>query len=182
MEPITITEALAEIKTISKRLAKKQEFIRGYIARNEGIKDPLEKQGGSAKMIAEERQSITDLEDRVVALRRGIQRANENTTVTINGVSRSIADWLTWRRDVAPGRRTFLTSLQQTLNSVREQAKKQGSALVQATAVTAETQPNDIIVNIDELEVSRAAEQLEDTLGTLDGQLSLKNATVVITA
>lgn len=41
---ITITEALAEIKTVAKRIEKKRDFIRAYLSRQEGVRDPLEKQ------------------------------------------------------------------------------------------------------------------------------------------
>lgn len=89
--PITITEALAEIKTIIKRVEKKREFITAYLSRQEGVKDPLEKQGGSFENIRKEQQAILDLEDRIVSLRRGIQIANELTIVNISGKSRSIS-------------------------------------------------------------------------------------------
>ena len=36
---LTITEALAEIKTIQARLTKKREFITRYIARQDGQKE-----------------------------------------------------------------------------------------------------------------------------------------------
>ncbi len=38
----------------------------------------------------------------------------------------------------------------------------------------------DLLVNIDETALAREIEQFEDTFGQLDGQLSLKNATVTI--
>jgi hypothetical protein len=177
---ITITEALAEIKTVQKRIEKKRESIGGFLARQDGIKDPLEKDGGSFQFIARERQAIGDLETRIVTIRRGIQRANDETQITINGVSRSIADWLVWRRDVAPGQQQFLGKLRASLNSVRDQARKQGVNMV-SSGVIAE-KPNDIVVNISEQELATEIEKLEDTLGQLDGQLSLKNATVAIAA
>lgn len=179
---ITITEALAEIKTVGKRIEKKREFVRGFLARQDGVRDPLEKDGGSAKVISEERQAIGDLEARLIALRRGIQKANDETTVTINGKTLSINEWLTWRRDVAPGQKAFLASIQSALNNVRQQAKQQGVALVSASATTAETKPTDLVVNVDERAIGEEIERLEDTLGQLDGQLSLKNATVPIDA
>lgn len=179
---ITITEALAEIKTIGKRLEKKREFIRQYLVRAEGVRDPLEKDGGATKVILQERQAIGDLEQRIITLRRGIQAANDTTLVTINDITRTIAEWLTWRRDVAPGQKSFLQTVRQGLLNVRENAKKQGAALVAATATTAETKPSDIVVNIDELAIAQELEEIEDTLGQLDGQLSLKNATVAINA
>lgn len=177
---LMITEALAEIKTIQKRIEKKREFVSGFIARQDGIRDPLEKDGGSVEAIKRERQAVADLETRIVALRRGIQAANEATIVTINGTAHSIADWLVWRRDVAPGQKAFLLKLRQTLNGVRDNAKRQGVAVVSATASTAAERPQDFVVNISEQELADEAERLEDTLGQLDGQLSLKNATTAI--
>jgi hypothetical protein len=178
---ITITEALAEIKTVGKRIAKKREFIGGFLARQDGVRDPLEKDGGSAAVIVAERQAIVDLEDRVVRLRRGIQRANDETSVTINGETRTVSEWLTFRRDVVPGRQQWLNQVRSSLNGLREKAKREGVALVSATATTAATQPTDFVINIDERALAQEIETLEDTIGQLDGQLSLKNATVTIT-
>ena len=39
--PLTITEALAEIKTIGKRVEAKRTFINGILWRPEAIRDPL---------------------------------------------------------------------------------------------------------------------------------------------
>ena len=177
---ITITEALAEIKTIAARLAKKRDTINGYIARIEGVRDPLEKSGGSAKVIREERQAIADLESRLIALRLGISRANDATVVTILGQSRSISEWLTWRRDVAPGQRQFLAGLMANLKHIRDQAKSKGASVVSASVGVGEAQPTDIVVNIEERELGQEIELLEDIFGQLDGQLSLKNATTTI--
>lgn len=177
---ITITEALAEIKTVSKRMEKKREFIGSNLARQEGVRDPLEKDGGAIEVIKRERQAIADLENRIVALRRGIQLANDETVVAVNGVKRTISEWLTWRRDVAPTRQKWLAHLRATLNSVRDQAKRNGAALIQANATVGEAKPTDIVVNIDELALAKEIEDIEDVLGQLDGQLSLKNATVTI--
>jgi hypothetical protein len=180
MAGITITEALAEIKTVGKRIEKKREFINQFLARQDGIRDPLEKDGGSPKVIAEERQAVSDLELRIIALRRGIQKANDSTTVTINGTARTISEWLTWRRDVAPGQRAWLSSVRGGLNGLREKAKREGNAMVSAVATTGDTKPTDLVVNLDERKLADDLEALEDALGQLDGQLSLKNATVTI--
>lgn len=176
--PLTITEALAEIKTIGKRVEKKRESLMGYLARQDGVRDPLEKDGGSAAFITAERQAIGDLTARVIALRRGIQKANDTTTVTVGDRSRSISEWLTWRRDVAPGERGFLAALRNGVNQVRAQAQKSGASVVQPGGVA--ERPTDLVVNISEQDLAKQIEALEETLGTLDGQLSLKNATVII--
>jgi hypothetical protein len=177
---ITITEALAEIKTVNKRIEKKRTFISGYLARQDGVKDPLASDGGSASVIAVERQAIGDLESRIIALRRGIQKANDETTVTINGKTLNISEWLTWRRDIAPSQKSWLAQVRGAINGFRQQAQQQGVALISATATTADTKPTDLVVNVDEKQIADQIETLEDTLGQLDGQLSLKNATVSI--
>lgn len=177
---ITITEALAEIKTVGKRIEKKREFVQQFLARQDGVRDPLEKDGGSTKVIEQERQAIGDLETRLITLRRGIQHANDTTLLTINGVGRSISEWLTWRRDIAPGQKAFLARMQGGLVSLRQQAQSKGAAMVSATAITTDLKPTDFIINVDERQIGSEIETLEDTLGQLDGQLSLKNATVTI--
>lgn len=173
---ITITEALAEINTIGKRITKKREFVNGCLYRQEQLKDPLEKEGGSRSAIEETRQSIGDLEQRVVDLRRGIARANADTTLTVLGEERTIADWLTWRRDVAPGQQSFINQMVRNVGAVRKEAMQKGLAVVSGEAQS----PSDIVVNVNEMELAVEAEGMEETLGTLDGLLSLKNATVTI--
>lgn len=176
--PLTITEALAEIKTINKRLIAKRAGVNPFLARQDGVRDPLEKSGGSLSFIASERQSIRDLTTRIVALRRGIQRANDSTSITLASTTRTISEWLTWRREVAPGERDFLNQLRSQVNSLRDNAKRQGVQMI-APGSTASA-PTDIIVNIDEAKLAVEIEALEETLGSLDGQLSLRNATTII--
>ena len=178
--PLTITEALAEIKTIARRIEKKREFILGFLHRQDGLRDPLLKDGGSSEVIKRERQSVADLELRIISLRRGIQRANDQTEVTVSGVTMSIADWLVWRRDISTNRQHFLATARARLANLRETAKRQGSTVVPNAVTSSETKPTDYVVNIDEAELAREIETLEQVLGTLDGQLSLKNATVQI--
>jgi len=115
MTKLTITEALAEIKTVGKRIEKKRDFINQFLARQDGIRDPLEKDGGSPAVIASERQSVADLEERLIALRRAIQSANDTATIRIGDKSRSISEWLTWKRDVAPGQRAWLSNVSRAL-------------------------------------------------------------------
>ncbi len=175
---ITITEALAELKTLDKRISSKKKFVTDYLFRQENTKDPLEKEGGAPAAIASELQAIGDLEKRVVELRRGIQKANEQSTITLEGETKSIADWLVWRREVAPSREAFLVKLSNNLNMVRDTARKHGSQ-VYGLGTTAE-KPTDIIVNLDEKSLAQDIEKHQNILGQLDGQLSLKNATVTI--
>ncbi len=71
---MTITEALAEIKTIGKRLEKKKQAVLTNIGRDSRLKDPLD---DSVKFVKEERQAIEDLEKRIVTIRTAIPQGSE---------------------------------------------------------------------------------------------------------
>lgn len=174
MTRLTITEALADIKTIGKRLQAKRETVLNYIARHENIRDPFESDGGSRVMIERERQGVNDLEKRLVNLRTSIQKANHATPVTIAGVTRTIADWLTWRKEVAPSAKTFAGQIRNVVATVRK-TEKTGK-----TAQGQEVPAGQWVVNVDEKALAKELEDFETILGTLDGQLSLTNATTFV--
>ena len=176
---MTITEALAELKTLQKRIEKKRAFCRNYVARQECYKDPLESSGGSRTAIARERQAIKDLEERIVRIRTEINIANMATFLDVLGETRTVAEWIIWRREVAPGRQGDLQNLIQSLQRFRDDANRRGSAVVSTDAQA--TKQTDFIVNINEQELIQESERLEEILGVLDGLLSLKNATTTLT-
>lgn len=178
--PLTITEALAEIKTINKRLEKKRDFIKTYLWRQDALKDPHAADGGSAQLIKQERQAIKDLEARIVALRIAINKANTATPVVVNGDTRTIQEWLTWRRDVMPGEKQFLGTLREGLARMRQEAQRKGVGVFESD--TPAKGGTDVIVNMNEMALAKEIETMEETLGILDGQLSLKDATVIIDA
>lgn len=175
----TITEALAEVKTIDKRIEKKQQFLLTYLVRQDVYKDPLEKDGGSFAAIQREMQAVADLRERTVAIRRAVADANARESVTIKEQTRSIADWLTWRREVAPKVQAFLQSLSGRIVAVRKEATGKGLTVIAAN-VGAASAPQDIVVYVNEQALSQQIEGIEEVLGILDGQLSLKNATVTV--
>lgn len=178
MTLLTITEALAEIKTTQARIAKKRDGVHQYLARQDGLRDPLEKSGGSYAFIQAELQSVADLEARIVTLRGAIARKNHEVTIGISGISKSMADWLTWRREIMPNREAFYAKQRANLASIRQQATQKGMAIVgPGQAPSALT---DLIVNLDEKQLAEEIEKLETIKGQLDGQLSLKNATVTL--
>lgn len=172
----TITEALAEAKTIDKRVEKKQQFIGLYLFREERLKDPLIKEGGAERIIAQEMQSIADLNERKVTIRRKIQEANANNFITVGKETRSIADWLVWRREVASNMQRFYLELRQKTETARAVARSKGVSISPGEG----TRPDDIVINLNEQMLSQKLEQHEEVLGVLDGLLSLKNATIRI--
>jgi hypothetical protein len=175
----TITEALAEIKTLDKRLEKKRDFVLKYIGRPQPLRDPLEKEGGSPSIVAKERQSISDLETRKLKLRRAIHRASDATNITIAGVTRPMTDWLVWRREISAGQKEYLRKLSTVIEAARRTAQVKGGAIVSGDK-SSESKDVDVVINISETSLGEEMEKLETILGELDGQLSLKNATTNI--
>ena len=96
-----ITEALAEIKTIAARTIKKREAIMRYFSRDSRFRDPLEADGGSKEFVKRERQAIKDLEERLVKIRSAIQAINLRTSLAVNGTTRTVSEWLNWRREIS---------------------------------------------------------------------------------
>lgn len=178
MAEMTITEALQSLKTIDGRIGKKRELMTANLVRQEQFKDPLAKDGGSALVIGRERQAVQDLLERRLVLRRAIQVANENTSVTVGGVTRTIADWLVWKREVASVHRDLLAALWNGIQAVRADAARKSLQVVNTADLA--TKPTDIIVNLDESALAKERESLEEIYNTLDGLLSLKNATTMV--
>jgi len=181
---ITITEALAEIKTIGKRLEKKRAAILSNLGRDSRFVDPLD--GGSVDYVKKERQAIQDLEKRIVAIRTAIQKSNLSTPTTVGDVTQTVAEWLTFRREVSTGRQQFLSLLNNTIRGIRDKVTKEGGRVnsvgMNATAIveaTAKPTP-EVLIYVNEKELLDEQEQLEKTLGDLDGKLSLLNATTLI--
>lgn len=181
---MTITEALAEIKTIGKRLQKKREAVLNNLGRDSRVVDALE--GGSVEYIKRERQAIEDLEKRVIAIRTAIQKSNLTTTTTVGEQTLTVAEWLTFRREVSAGRQNFLLSINTSIKQIRDKVQRGGGTVTSlgnqnATAVvkTGEA-PAEVLIHVNEKELLEEQENLEKVLGDLDGKLSLLNATTVI--
>lgn len=172
---MTITEALAEVKLLGKRLQSKKEFVANFLWRQEVMKDPLEAKGGSPIVLSRVLQSIRDLGDRLIDIRRSIALTNAATSLDCEGVSMSIADWLTWRREVAPFQRTMLAEMRSAIDKSRREASARGLKVVGLGEAV--TDNKDVRVNVDELELAKQTEALEAKLARLDGLLQVKNAT-----
>lgn len=175
MAALTITEALAELSLIDKKVNKKQESVNSFLFRQDMFKDPLADQGGSKAHVSSEQQAISDLLDRKLRLRRAIADKNTSEKLTISGVTMSIADWLVWRREIAPLKQQILASMLTRVQAARTEAAKRFGP-----SEDGKTRPTDIVVNFDERQAMAESERIGDTLGILDGQLSLKNATVTL--
>ena len=144
------------------------------------MRDPLEKPDGSSSMktVAEERQGITDLEKRLLAIRCAIHESNHTTSMTIGETTRTISEWLVWKREIYPIESEWLSTTVKAIDQARAAAQSKGGKLL---AEESDSSAADIIVNLDEAVLHKQIEALTVEYETLDGQLSLKNATVTIT-
>jgi hypothetical protein len=178
---LTITEALAEIKLIPKKIAKKLDFIREHSLTYNNQPDPLKATGGREKHIKEYKQAITDLIRNYEIIRQKIMEANLKESVTILGETKTIYEWLVWKRE------TYTTQLNvaklyqgveaeiKRLATRPELYKKEGWKEGDLpTFVT--VKPN---INIEAYR--KEVEKWDDIYNKLDGKLSLKNATITIT-
>ncbi len=174
---ITITEALARSNTIKKRIEKKRENIASLMIRQEQYKDPAGGAGSEDKIAAELR-SIASLEWDIVAIRTAINRKNDLTPCTVRDIEWQVAEWLVWKREVAPGRATRLREFLSTIDSARQTAAAKRVQVVGLGASPSE--PHDVMILIDEADLRKEEEILVEILGELDGKLSLINATTYV--
>lgn len=170
MTAMTVTEALAEIKTIGKRLDQKAQFIMSNTGRPSVVLDPLAKDGGAEKLIAESIQAHGDLVKRIEDIRVLIQVANQKNTITLEGITKSVAGWLAWRKECAPKARQLLQNMAGQIKSGHDQMRGKGTAEA----------PISFVTHFSEQEIARRLETIEKLLGTLDGKLSLFNATCTV--
>lgn len=173
----TITEALAELKLIEKKINKKQETILANTIQAQHVKDPFESEGGGQKFIASEMQSLKDLRTRFVKIRAAINKANGETVVTIGDISRTVSEWLIYKREVATNEGKFQQELYSKTKMMLDRAVSNPQAFTNT-----ENKP-DIVrfnSNVNLADVLKENETTAEALDKLDGQLSLKNATVVI--
>ena len=177
MSKITITEALSEINLVKKKISAKQAKIQSALVQAEHIADPFLSEGGSEAMIKAESQGIYDLNYRLAKIRAEISHANLTHKISLGEDSRSIHDWLIWKREIATGQIRFTKEVHEAIknhnksSSDRPQVYKDSEEKVQLVKYK---------INVDYADWLKREAELNEKLEKLDGQLSLKNATIVI--
>jgi len=178
---MTITEGLAEIKTIHARIEKKRSAINPYLARDAKLLDPHAAAGGSSAFVIQERQAIYDLQQRLISIRVAIQKKNLETYLAVEGFTKTVAEWLVWRKEIANEARLTLQGMFNLITNMRTKATGQGYQIRRPDQPDQGVDVLQIVVNIDEKLLTQEIEQMEKILGALDGKLSLINATTTIT-
>jgi len=178
-DKVTVTEALAEIVLIGKKMEKHRSFIQGHISMYDYEDDPFEKEGGTKEMNSRVIQAITDLGQRLVRIRSLVAESNLRTVLTIGKTTLSLADWLVWRREIAESlQQVFMGATKQANNAISINREK--PRLVPKQAEDQEQQIAKLILNVDIPSLDKSAMEIEEILGVLDGKLSLLNATTII--
>ncbi len=175
---ITITEALQELKTIDKRIVAARDFVMSYGVRQGSTIDPLDLEGGSHKAVPAKLDSIRDLLERKVVLRSAINAKNALTTVTVAGQSRTVADWIIWRREAFKQELDAWTALQRKVLEARTQCA--GKAITLREDGNQPTKVNEASCFIPEGTIAKRISQLQEIESVLDGKLSVVNATTTI--
>jgi hypothetical protein len=180
MATMLITEALQQVKILTDRIQKKHANVKKYITHNSRFIDPLAKEGGSSKYIASEIQATSDLQKNLVALRVAIQKKNLESVLTLQDRSLTIAEWLIWRREVAPAAQTFTSTLALEILSKRQAHEREVKAASATTSDGQAIKESNVIVNYSEAVLAKEIEDLGIILGNLDAKLSIFNATTTI--
>lgn len=178
---ITITEALAELKIINKRIATKRQFIQQNAVRHAIIVDPFEGESSTQRdRVTAELQAIGDLITRYLFIRQSISIANHATELTIGTVTRTVATWLVYRREQADGALLLMKQMQQAAVNMRNEIAQKLGQQPNPSGIAPDIKRWQVQVNFDEGALASAIEAADDVMGRLDGLLSLHNATVKI--
>lgn len=178
MEKMTITEALSEINLIAKKVEKKKEMVLQNVVKPKHVKDKIETEGGSRAFVISEVQSINDLIKRHVSIRGAVAKANIENSITISGKTDTIHNWLTYRRDFAQKQIDFKTNIHRTVKNEVDKIVKQPQVYKDDAGMT---HLLEIESNVDFAAFMKSAEEEQEVFDRLDGQLSLKNATIIVT-
>jgi hypothetical protein len=175
MQEITITEALAEIKLIEKKIESKTALVTANLTRVKHIPDPL---GDSVATLSQEMQAIGDLYERLVRIRSAIAMANITNVITCDESTRTIYDWLVWKREVADKHISLYTTVFKNTKSMMDTAAQRPQVFKDEK--TQEPKLVELVANLSYMDYVKKAEEKQATLDKLDGLLSLKNATITI--
>jgi hypothetical protein len=179
MTKMTITEALAEIKLIHSKLEKKRTRILENLIFIKNKADPLESEGGTLNFMHSEVQSIAALEENICAYRAAIMSANLLHTAEILGKTKSIYEWLVWKREVVDKMKIFYQTIYMKTKEKVDHAKLT-PYVINKLDVNTPPELADVVPSLNYMEFSKKHEHICDILSKLDGILSLKNATIVI--
>lgn len=175
---LTLTEALQETKTLKERIQKKRERVTQFLCRTALMRDRMEEEGGEEEHVRRELQAISDMEERLLDVKHSIIVANSTTVVTVEGVTRTIEDWIHWKREVAPLRKSFIERVLKHVEELRQRFDQDRRS--HSSNESIDPKSFNLVVNADERVLQKELEQLELILSSLDAKLSVKNAGTLV--
>ena len=177
MEKMTITEALSEVNLLKKKLENKKKHALGHLVKPEHSPDFYSNEGGTPAFLKREFQSIDDLHKRLIKIRAAISRANLENEIIIGERTQSIHDWLIWKREIAEDETNFYKTIVSTVKSNLDEAAKNPRCYDDNEG---KKQLLKVQSNVDYAFFVKKQEQMSELFEQLDGKLSLKNATIVV--
>lgn len=177
MAKMTITEALSEVNLIKKKVVAARDVVKTNLARPKHVKDPFEKDGGTAAVIDRQVQSIYDLTARLERIRGAVSSANLANTITVGEQTKTIFDWLTWKREVAEDQKSFVGFVYTQTKNLLDNAARNPQAWKDEEG---KTHLVELQSNVDLGAWLRKQEIVVEMVERLDGLLSLKNATITV--
>lgn len=177
MEKMTITEALSEINLLKKKVQAKEKAVSGLLVSAEHVKDPYADEGGTAKFLEKEFQSIGDFRRRLIKIRSAISKANLENEITLAETTMSIQDWLTWKREVAKEETSLINTVCSTVKRFLDESTNKPQCYQDSEG---KPQLLKLKSNVDYAAFVRKQEKMTELFENLDGKLSLKNATIVV--
>lgn len=177
MEKMTITEALSEINLIKKKLEHKKKNTLTLLIKPDHTPDIYATEGGTPVFLKREFQSIDDLYRRFIKIRSAISKANIENDITLGERTQSIHDWLTWKREISKDETNFV-------NTVVTQTKGQLDEIGKSPRCFNDTEGKPQLLKVsamvDYTSFVKKQEELAVLFEQLDGKLSLKNATIIV--
>lgn len=175
MEKMTVTEALAEVKLVLKKIEKKKQTVAQNLVRIEHDKDPF---GDTKLMVKSEIQSVQDLYKRLVSIRKAISKSNLETIVAIGNLTLSVTEWLTWKKEVyKPLNELYASTVSRSTELLKNASDR---PQLYKKEPQDEAQLVKVVSNVDVAQLTKYQEEILEVNEKLDGLLSLKNATVML--
>lgn len=166
-----LIEALKELPLIEKKVARNVEKLREYASAVDNGKVDLKfsTEALQRKEIESLLQSSNDLANRADKLRRAIALTNANTNVTIKGETRTILEWISFRRNTFQLRLSALQALSDTAST----QQMRNTPVDPAVGIR-------VVRFYDEKNKNEKIEDLHNLYDAVDSTLEIVNATTDI--
>ena len=165
MDKMKLIEAMKELKLIVAKISRNREETIKYSSGLSNEKPVFETEKAQSEYVARLIQSTEDLVKRYLDLKSAIEYTNLKTKVTIHGETRSISEWLVYKRNLAGIRHHAY------------QAANDSVALGRKSKDAAALKDVQIVRYYDEAVMNAKLRNLIEILGSLDGTLEVINAT-----